>query len=179
MHRANGKGLQGSPLPCPVTPSHWAKHTFGGPSTQPKHRHSLHQLGLLAAQAVGCRRAFFHQGRVLPRGLVHLADRLGHLAHTGVLFLAGAADFAHDGGDLLAAVVDVFHGLHDLIDLLATLHGDLPETGWLRAKNNNRLNSTVIALQWLSKHQRAPMGARRNHGYKAGGQWLISDGSKN
>ncbi len=63
---------------------------------QAERGHGVQQLLALGLQAGRGGGAFFDQGGVLLRHLVHLRDGLAHLGHAGALLAAGDADFAHD-----------------------------------------------------------------------------------
>jgi 2-methylisocitrate lyase-like PEP mutase family enzyme len=75
----------------------------------------LHQVLRLLLQALGGGGTFFHQGGVLLRHLVHLADGLADLRHAAALLAAGGADLAHDVGHAPDRGHHLLHGAAGLV----------------------------------------------------------------
>ena len=73
----------------------------------------------MLAQAQGGGRHFFHQGRVLLRGLVHLHHGFTDLRDASALLAAGGTDFGNDGADTVDSIDYALHGGASLVDLIA------------------------------------------------------------
>jgi hypothetical protein len=112
------------------------------------------------------RRRFFHQGGVLLRHLVHLADGVDHLQDAIALFGRGGADLAHDVADLLDGADDLVHGLAGLVDQgralihLLDVAGDqaldLPAASALRWASVRTSPATTAKPRPCSRHARLP-----------------------
>ena len=120
-------------------------------ATELEHRHGPYQLLGLALQALGRGGAFFHQSRVLLRGLVHLGDGFADLGHARTLLGAGRADFAHDVGHAFDAVDHLGHGLAGLAHQgRALLDTGVMKSGSEIAKNEGLHHSVVNELMRLT-----------------------------
>ena len=84
-------------------------------SAQFEDGHCSDQLCRLVLQALRCSGAFFHQRRVLLRGLIELVDGLANLGHAGALLRTGGADLADDIADACDRCDDLLHGLTGLV----------------------------------------------------------------